>query len=129
MSLKYIIGASAILLLGVIGYFSLISSSVQYASIEDAKRSGRTVQITGTRDREADYSYDTTNNHFRFSLIDDSGESILVVLEGAKPNNFELAERLVVKGRFENGVVSASHVLTKCPSKYEGTHPEGIAVE
>jgi cytochrome c-type biogenesis protein CcmE len=45
---------------------------------------------------------------------------IPVELIGAKPNNFEAAVSVVVKGRIDDGVLKASNVLTKCPSKYEG---------
>jgi cytochrome c-type biogenesis protein CcmE len=30
-----------------------------------------------------------------------------------------MAESVVVKGRYENGVFTSSEILTKCPSKYE----------
>jgi len=43
-----------------------------------------------------------------------------VVFEGAKPNNFELADKIVVKGKFDGDHFHASQILTKCPSKYEG---------
>ena len=41
------------------------------------------------------------------------------VLDGAKPNNFELANAIVIKGRVEGSSFHASEILTKCPSKYE----------
>jgi len=42
-----------------------------------------------------------------------------VVFDGAKPNNFEIANAVVVKGRYEEGYFHANEILTKCPSKYE----------
>ena len=43
-----------------------------------------------------------------------------VVLDGAKPNNFEMAENVVAKGKVMDNYFHAKEVLTKCPSKYEG---------
>ncbi|MGA9407916.1 MAG: cytochrome c maturation protein CcmE, partial [Bacteroidota bacterium] len=43
-----------------------------------------------------------------------------VVLDGAKPNNFELATSVVAKGRYKDGYFHATELLTKCPSKYQG---------
>ena len=43
-----------------------------------------------------------------------------VVLDGAEPNNFKMAESVVAKGKIKDGYFHASEVLTKCPSKYEG---------
>jgi cytochrome c-type biogenesis protein CcmE len=49
-----------------------------------------------------------------------------VVLDGAAPNNFELATSVVAKGRYvaEGDYFHATEVLTKCPSKYEATGAE-----
>ena len=60
------------------------------------------------------------SNTFAFTLRDEQGALIPVELIGAKPNNFEAAVSVVVKGRIDDGVLKASNVLTKCPSKYEG---------
>jgi cytochrome c-type biogenesis protein CcmE len=43
-----------------------------------------------------------------------------VVLDGAKPNNFEIATSVVAKGSINGDHFHAKEVLTKCPSKYEG---------
>jgi cytochrome c-type biogenesis protein CcmE len=44
-------------------------------------------------------------------------------LNDAKPNNFETAGELMIvaKGKVKDNVFYADKVLTKCPSKYEGT--------
>ena len=53
-------------------------------------------------------------------MKDDSGKILQVVFKGAEPNNFELAESIVVKGIYRDDIFYASDILTKCPSKYEG---------
>jgi cytochrome c-type biogenesis protein CcmE len=54
-------------------------------------------------------------------MKDDGNRVAKVVLDGGKPNNFELATSVVAKGKLVNGEFHATEVLTKCPSKYEGT--------
>jgi len=53
-------------------------------------------------------------------MKDDSNVEMKVVLDGAKPNNFEIATHVVAKGKCTDGYFHATEVLTKCPSKYEG---------
>lgn len=120
MKPRYLIAGVIAAALAVVGYLALDSSSVEYADVERAERLGKTVQVVGTWVKEEGSSYDNQSNIFRFTMKDEKGRRIPVELNGAKPNNFEIAVSVVVKGRIENGVMKASNVLTKCPSKYEG---------
>jgi cytochrome c-type biogenesis protein CcmE len=52
-------------------------------------------------------------------MKDDYGKVEKIVFDGGKPNNFEIANAIVVKGRYQDGCFHASDILTKCPSKYE----------
>jgi cytochrome c-type biogenesis protein CcmE len=123
MKTRYVIGA-LIIIAAVSGSVYLLSQSeIQYTTIAQARTLGRKVQIKGRWDTNAQTSYDQNRNLFRFTLIDDEGNRILVEYTGAKPNNFELAHSVVVRGRVEGERFHASEILTKCPSKYEGTSP------
>lgn len=124
MKPRYIIGGIIAVALAVVGYMALDTSSVEYADIDRAERLGKTVQVVGTWVKEEGSSYDNQANIFRFTMKDEHGRRIPVELNGAKPNNFEIAVSVVVKGRIDNGVMKASNVLTKCPSKYEGQPAE-----
>ena len=53
-------------------------------------------------------------------MVDENNNEMKVVLDGARPNNFDVADAIVAKGKIENGYFHAKEVLTKCPSKYEG---------
>lgn len=121
MKQRYVFGALVIVILAVVGWLSLESSSLEYTNVKRAQRLGSTVQIVGTWVKENGSEYIPSRNTFIFTLRDQDGQEIPVELEGSKPNNFEIAVSLVVKGRVENGVLKAQNVLTKCPSKYEGT--------
>lgn len=117
---RYIIGAVVAVILAVIGWMALDSSSIEYADLERAEQLGKTVQVVGTWVKDSGYDYDANADLFTFTMADEDGRKIPVRLHGAKPNNFEIAVSIVVKGRIENGTLEASNVLTKCPSKYEG---------
>ncbi len=124
MKPRYIIGAIVATVLAVAAWFALDSSSIEYANLQRAEQLGSTVQVVGTWVKEQGQSYDAQADIFRFTMADEEGQQIPVILHGAKPNNFEIAVSIVVKGRVENGTLHASSVLTKCPSKYEG-QPQG----
>lgn len=121
MRSRYLIGIALAVAFLVVGYFALDNSSIEYADLDRAQKLGKTVQVVGTWDKDGGSSYDASTNIFRFRMKDEQGRPIQVELTGAKPNNFEIAESIVVKGRVENGTFHASSVLTKCPSKYEGS--------
>jgi cytochrome c-type biogenesis protein CcmE len=134
MKKRYLIGGAVVFIFLIIGGMSFLNSSVEYATLSKAEQSGKKVQVTGKWVKEMDTQYDTQNNTFTFYMRDDENRIARVVFEGAKPNNFDIATSVVAKGRYEDGVFHASEVLTKCPSKYEGSpngssggdHPEGI---
>lgn len=124
MNKRIVLGGLAALVLVAVGWFALDSSAVEYTDIDHAQKLGSTVQVVGTWVKEDGSTYDQNRDEFSFTMRDQSGKNIPVILSGPKPNNFEIAVSVVVKGRVENGVMRAQHVLTKCPSKYEGS-PQG----
>ncbi|MEN3038364.1 MAG: cytochrome c maturation protein CcmE [Candidatus Kryptonium sp.] len=119
MKLKIVIGSILIIGFIIFGAYSFIESNVKYATIEEAKNTTKKVQIVGQWVKDKESYYDTRSHHFIFYLKDDNGDVIKVVHRGAKPNNFEIASHVVVKGRYVNGVFESQEILTKCPSKYQ----------
>jgi cytochrome c-type biogenesis protein CcmE len=129
MKKRYIVGGAIIVAFLIIGGISFLNSSVEYATLGKAEQSGKKVQVTGIWVKDMSSQYDASSNTFTFFIRDEEKRVARVVYRGAKPNNFDIATSVVVKGRYENGTFEASEVLTKCPSKYEGrqgTHPEGV---
>lgn len=131
MKKRYLVGGAIVAIFLVIGGLSFLNSSVEYATLSRAENSGKKVQVTGKWEQDMSTHYDTKNNTFSFYMRDEEDRVAQVVLDGAKPNNFDIATSVVAKGRYEDGVFHASEVLTKCPSKYEENaegedHPEGI---
>ncbi len=130
MKKRYLIGGIIVVAFLIVGGLSFLNSSVEYATLGKAEESGKKVQVTGKWVQDMSTHYDTKSNTFSFYIRDEENRVARVDYAGAKPNNFDIATSVVVKGRFENGVFEASEVLTKCPSKYEGNpegeHPDGI---
>jgi cytochrome c-type biogenesis protein CcmE len=120
MKPRYIIGGAVACIFIGVAAFSLDSSKIEYTTLNYAVSSGKRVQIKGVWVKDKGSAYNSAENTFTFTMRDDENREMKVVHNGPKPNNFELAESIVVKGRAENGVLMADHILTKCPSKYEG---------
>lgn len=120
MQKKYIIGIIVGLVFVVLAVMSFDQTKIEYADFTQARQSGKTVQIIGSYSHDHEYTYDAKNNEFKFTMNDEQGNMSKVIYSGAKPNNFDIAPMLVIKGEFDGDVFYASQVLTKCPSKYEG---------
>ena len=71
--------------------------------------------------------YDTQNYQLTFPITDEHGNRMPVRYGGIKPGNFEQADRVVVIGRYDEGIFLADQLLVKCPSKYQGTSPADSA--
>ena len=119
MKMKIIIASIVIVAALVFGAISFVETNVEYTDLQHAISSGKKVQVKGEWVKTKESSFDQKTNQFNFYMTDDNGMETKVLLDGAKPNNFEIAKAIVIKGRYENGCFHASDVLTKCPSKYE----------
>ena len=115
-----ILGGLVIVVFMIFGAYSFLSSTVEYTDLQGAIKSGKRVQVKGYWMKNKDARFDAKLNQFSFYIRDENNDETRVVLEGAKPNNFEVATSIVLKGQYQNGYFHATDVLTKCPSKYEG---------
>ncbi|TFG96706.1 MAG: cytochrome c maturation protein CcmE [Calditrichales bacterium] len=116
MKAKYIFGIVIIVGFIIWAGVSFNKTLTPYVSIAEAKESTTIVQVKGKRLDNG--SFNTDKNLFTFHLIDESGDQVTVVYDGAKPGNFEQATEVVCVGRYENGIFQAKEILVKCPSKY-----------
>jgi cytochrome c-type biogenesis protein CcmE len=121
MKAKIIIGGIVVVIGVVLGAVNFLESNVEYMDFAGAERSHKKVQVKGEWVKDQGSSFDADKVKFSFYMVDDSKRVCKVILDGAKPNNFELATSVVAKGTFVEGEFHATEVLTKCPSKYEGT--------
>lgn len=115
------IAAAVVIVLGLIlGAVNFFEANVEYMDFTNAERIGKKAQVKGEWVKDMESGFDNQKAQFTFHMKDESGRVMRVVLEGAKPNNFEIATSVVAKGRFMEDHFHATDVLTKCPSKYEG---------
>ncbi len=124
MNKKYLIGGLIIVTFIVLAMFSFQDNTTQFVNIAEAKASNETVQVYGHWLKNKESSYNAERNEFEFYLEDESGNTFKVLHTGVKPNNFEIATKVVVKGHYEGNLFKSNQILTKCPSKYEGTIEE-----
>ncbi len=121
MNVKVIVGLVVVVAGIVLGAVNFLESNVEYGDFAAARKTQKKIQVKGEWVRDMESNFDAQSVKFTFFMKDDNNEVVKVVLDGARPNNFELATSVVAKGKFENGYFHATEILTKCPSKYEGT--------
>ena len=93
----------------------------RYVNFEQAAKAGdKELHVVGqlAKDQEMHYDPLTDPNYFSFYLTDSEGQTEKVVFQGAKPQDFERSEQVVLTGKMEDEVFLASQILMKCPSKY-----------
>ncbi|MBX2992204.1 MAG: cytochrome c maturation protein CcmE [Bacteroidetes bacterium] len=126
MKPKVIVASVIIVAFIIFGSYSFLESNVEYTDVAGAMKSQKKVQLKGEWLKEKESGFDVKTSTFTFYLKDESGRECKVVLDGAAPNNFELALSVVAKGRYmaDENYFHATEVLTKCPSKYEAQADE-----
>ena len=120
MNVKVIIAAVVIVAGIILAAVNFVESNVEYADFTAAEKAQKKVQVKGVWVQEMETNFDSEKVKFSFYMRDDKNRVVKVILDGARPNNFEQATSVVAKGKFVNGEFHSTEVLTKCPSKYEG---------
>ncbi len=109
------------IVVAIVIFLSAAEDVSTYANFSDAVIENDVVKISGTLAKDKKMTYDPQNdpNNFIFFLTDAEGTTEKVILTQPKPQDFELAEQIVVTGKRKGGTFVANSVLTKCPSKYK----------
>ena len=100
---------------------SLFANTSTYTDFDAAvDNPGKEFHVIGKLAKDKPIVYDTKvdANTFTFYMTDQKGVERLVTYKGAKPQDFEKSEQLVVIGKIQNDAFLASSLLLKCPSKY-----------
>jgi len=124
MKPKVIVGVLVVVIGIALGAVNFLDSNVEYGDFATARKTAKKIQVKGTWMKDMPSKFDPQAVTYSFFMKDDNSEVVEVVFSGARPNNFELATSIVAKGKFDGGHFAASDILTKCPSKYEGTAQE-----
>jgi cytochrome c-type biogenesis protein CcmE len=113
--LVLIAGAIAVLL-------TFLKGASTYDTVDTAMaKPGKFVHLMAKLDKTQPIEYDAIKNpnYLSFTVVDTLGKSVKVVYHNAKPDNLEISERLVLKGKYQNNHFDCKDIQTKCPSKYK----------
>lgn len=105
---------------------SFLQTTTTYDTVDTAKsKPGKFVHLMAKWDKSEPLHYDAIKNpnYLAFTAIDSLGQKVNVVYHNPKPENFELSERLVMKGKYIDSVFVCQNIQTKCPSKYKDQDP------
>jgi cytochrome c-type biogenesis protein CcmE len=115
---------------------SFVNAISTYDTIETAMaKPGKYVHLMAKLDKSQPVDYDPMKdaNYLSFIATDSTGKSVRVVYHDRKPDNFEISDKLVLKGKYIDGKFECKEIQTKCPSKYKeqaaktgGTHPGNV---
>lgn len=109
-----------VLAVGTGAIIAMMGDYTTYANFIQAKEDGKSVNVVGylVKDKELVYNPEVDPNFFSFTMVDKEGNEQVVVYKGAKPQDFERSEQVVVKGKMDGEVFKCSEISMKCPSKY-----------
>lgn len=128
MKTSHIIAILAVaVILGII--ITTFSGSGTYSHFEEAySNPGRDFHIIGTLNTDKPLEYDSRIDHnlFAFYMFDQHGKESKVIYRGAKPQDFEKSEQVVIIGSADSDSFHAKQLLLKCPTKY---NEEGLPQE
>lgn len=79
---------------------------------------GKNVKVSGRIGRGS-VRGEPASDSFRFDLEDDDGNKLAVSYKRLLPDPFEEGRDAIVEGQIHGGVLRASNLTVKCPSRYE----------
>jgi cytochrome c-type biogenesis protein CcmE len=96
------------------------SDSSTYSTFSKAKQGQSEIYVVGTLNKEKLLFYNPIEdpNLFTFYMFDKEQNECKVVFRGAKPQDIERSEQIVLTGKIDGDIFRASKILMKCPSKY-----------
>jgi cytochrome c-type biogenesis protein CcmE len=108
--------------IAIVVLISFMGSLTTYDTIATAKeKEGKFVHLIAKLDKSRPVQYDAIRspNYLSFTAVDSLGGSVQVVYHNAKPDNLEMADRLVLKGSMQKDHFDCKEIMMKCPSKYK----------
>jgi cytochrome c-type biogenesis protein CcmE len=101
---------------------SFLQTATTYDTVDTAiSKPGKFVHLMARLDISQPVEYDALKNpnYLAFTAVDTLGKSVKVIYHNPKPENFEISERLVLKGKYMDNYFDCKSIQTKCPSKYK----------
>lgn len=121
MKKTHIIGI-IVIAIAIGAIISTVADAATYADFGMAQQfPGKEFQVVGELNKEKAIAYapEENANEFSFYMVDKSGNEQKVIFNGAKPQDFERSEQVVITGSLESDGFHADKILMKCPSKYQ----------
>lgn len=106
----------------IAGLISFLGATTTYDTVQSAMdKPGKFVHLMARWDRTQPMEYDALKNpnYLSFTAVDTLGKTVRVVYNSPKPDNFEISERFVLEGKYNDGIFHCKRIQTKCPSKYK----------
>ncbi len=106
----------------------IYTDSSTYSTFTQAKEKNTELYVVGVLNKEKELEYNPVEdaNLFTFYMYDNDSTECQVVFNGAKPQDIERSEQIVLTGKMEGDKFHASKILMKCPSKYNQDQVEVI---
>ena len=101
---------------------TFLRTATTYDTVDTAiSKPGKFVHLMARWDKSQPLEYDAIKdpNYLSFTVVDTLGKTVRVIYHNPKPENFEISERLVLKGKYMDGYFDCKSIQTKCPSKYK----------
>lgn len=110
----------AIIAVAIAMILVIYTDSSTYSTFAEAREKNTELYVVGVLNKEKDLVYNPVEdaNRFSFYMYDNDSAECQVVFNGAKPQDIERSEQIVLTGKMEGDVFHASKILMKCPSKY-----------
>lgn len=107
------------------------ADSSTYSTFDEAKEKQTELYVVGylNKDKELHYEPTVDANHFSFYMKDNDSTECKVIFRGAKPQDIERSEQIVLTGKMVGSDFHASKILMKCPSKYNTDEVEVIEAQ
>lgn len=121
MKKTHIIGI-IVIAIAIGAIISTVADAATYADFGMAQQfPGKEFQVVGqlNKDKSIDYVPERNANEFSFYMVDNHGKEQKVIFNGAKPQDFERSEQVVITGTLDGEEFHADKILMKCPSKYQ----------
>ncbi|HAL53438.1 MAG TPA: cytochrome C biogenesis protein [Sphingobacterium sp.] len=110
----------AIIAVAIAMILVIYTDSSTYSTFTEAKEKKTELYVVGQLNKDKALHYDpkTDANKFSSFMRENEGTEGELIFRGAKPQDIERSEQIVLTGKMDGNVFRASKILMKCPSKY-----------
>ncbi|MFC1942287.1 cytochrome c maturation protein CcmE [Chloroflexota bacterium] len=123
---RFLIGGIIVVLaIAFLGYTGFENSATYYYTVselytQEVPNSDQIIRVNGQVAANS-IEKDIRERTLRFTIVDvEADKSLPIYYQGITPDNFGVGSDVVVEGHLDSaGILHASNILTKCPSKYE----------